>query len=186
MRVRTGLLAVAAIASLAVAAVRIAGAAHQTHTRSAFTAEVFVTSPALAAAAFRRLHTPPGYREMPCRTAQPDRRCYSRPQSLLLSDARMTRLLKNLGVKPEPLGGAGAIGCTRPKHHRPPQPAFQACNAVGVVGKERLTVSATSQLIAGPTWIHTTNHAYSGALHPSEIQVDVIGHAFHTGEIAPF
>jgi hypothetical protein len=185
MRVRTGLLAVAAIAALAVAAVRIAGAAHQTHTHSAFTAEVFMTSPALAAAAFRQLHTPPGYRETPCRTAQPDRRCYSRPLSILLSDTQMARLLKNLGVKPDPVYDTNAVGCTPPKRHVPPGLTLQVCVAHVLIGKEHIAVFATSQLVAGPTWIHTTNHANSGALHPSEIEVDVVGHPLHRGEIAP-
>jgi hypothetical protein len=136
-QVQAGLLAAAALASVAVACVRIAGAAG--HRPSALDKQVRVygTTTALAAATLAELHTPSGFQPSRCKGHEPDSKCFSRPRSIPLDHATMARLVASFGIRPYSVYRADPIACFRTKHSKKPRLTLQACHADSSCGRRK-------------------------------------------------
>jgi hypothetical protein len=174
-RVQAGVLTAAALASIAVAGVRIAGAAG--HHTSALDEETraYATATALADATLAKLRTPPEFRAAPCISPSPGVECFSRSRSMPLSHATMRRLVASFGVKRYSIDGRGPIACFRTKHFKKPRLTLQACNAEALAGDERVLLYATSLVLSGPDWVHGTTRPVPHIPHPSELEMDAIG-----------
>lgn len=176
-RVRTGLLAAAAVASIALAGVRIAGAAGRNASNANEQTDAYGTTPALAAAQLAKLRTPAGFRPNRCKAHVPDARCFGRSRSIPLDHAPMERLVASFGVRRASVFRADPVGCFHTKHFEKPRLTLQACHAEALLGDERLVIFASSWVLAGPDGVHgTTRTLPGGGLRPSEITVDVVGH----------
>jgi hypothetical protein len=180
-RVQTGLLAAAALASIAVAGVRIAGAAGHEPGGLGMQIRAYGTTPALAAAALAKLHTPSGFRPSRCIGHEPDSMCFSRSRSTPLDHATMRRLVASFGVRSYSVFGVDPIECFRTKHFKKPRLTLQACHVEVHVGDERLVLYASSLVVSGPDWVRGTTRTAPELPHPSEVMADVIGHFLHNG-----
>jgi hypothetical protein len=180
-RVRTGLLAAAALTSIALAGMWIAGAAEHKAIAVDEPTSAYGTAPALAAGSLAKLHTPPGFRPSPCKGHAPDSTCLSRSRSIPLDRAAMGRLVASFGVQRYSVLGIDPIECFRTKHFDKPRLTLQACHAEALVGKERLILFVSSLVVSGPDWVHSTTRTALNVPHPSEITVDVIGHLLPDG-----
>jgi hypothetical protein len=174
-RVQAGILAAAALASIAVAAIRIAGAAG--HRASALDEETRVNATAtpLAAAMPAKLRTPPGFRASRCISPAPDTECFSRLRSMPLSHAAMERLLASFAVKRYSVFAGDPIACFRTKHFKKPRLTLQACHAEALEGDERVVLYATSLVVSGPDWVHGATRTVPRFPRPSELEMDAIG-----------
>lgn len=174
-RVQAGLLAAAVLASIAVAGVRIAGAAG--HRASALDEEThaYATATALAAATLAKLRTPPGFRASRCISPSPGFECFSRSRSMPLSRATMGRLAASFRVKRYSVFGGDPIACFRTNHFKKPRLMLQICHAEALAGKERVVIYATSLVVSGPDWVHGTTRTLPSIPYPIELTVDAIG-----------
>lgn len=182
-RLQTGVLAVAALAALAVAGLRIGGAA-AAHRPAGLDKQVRVygTTPTLAAATLAKLRTPSGFRPSRCvYYREANSACFSRSRSIPLDDATMRRLVAALGARPYSLYGRDPTACFRARHFKTARLTFQACHGEGLIGDERLSLVARSLVASGPKGVHGTTRTVRLVPHPSEISVDVVGHFLHYG-----
>ncbi len=170
------MLAAAALASIAVAGVRIAGAAG--HHANALEEETraYATATALAAATLAKLRTPPpGFHADRCISPTPGSECFSRSRSMPLSHATMGRLVASFGVKRYSVYGGDPIACFRTKHFNKPRLTLQACHAEALAGDERVVLYATSLVVSGPYWVRGTTRTLPDVPYPSELEMDAIG-----------
>ena len=175
-RVQAGLLAAAALASMAVAGARIAGAAGHRASPLDEETRAYATATALAAATLAKLRTPPRFRASRCISPSPDSECFSRSRSMPLSHTAMRRLIASFGVKRYSVYGDGPIACFRTRHFKKPRLTLQACQVEALVGDERIVLYATSLVVSGPNWVHGTTRTVPRIPHPSELMMDVLGH----------
>jgi hypothetical protein len=112
--VRTTLLAVAALAAVALAAVRITSAAEHRTTAEPATPERKVTQ-AQAAATLAKLHAPPGFRQVtPCRFPEENQKCFWTPRALVIDVREAGRIAASEGTRA--VGLPLISGCFGPSH----------------------------------------------------------------------
>jgi hypothetical protein len=186
-RLATVLLACAALGSLAVAGLRIAGANARHLTDEDKHVRVYGTTPALAAATLASLRMPPGFRHAKCLSnEEPYWGCWSKSPSLPVDDSGMRRLVLTMGARLDPVFAAShgdeipAVHCMRFHVDRKYHLGIQSCKAEALKGDERLGIfvksfvlpsrKPTRRVIAEPTWVY-----------PTEVDVIVAGHFEHEG-----
>jgi hypothetical protein len=153
-RIATVVLACAALGSLAVAGVRIAGANARHLTYDEKHVRVYGTTPGLAAATLGSLRMPPGFRHTKCFGGQePDSGCWSKSPSLPLDESGMGRLVLAMGARPYFVfhatyhDGIPAVECSRFHVYSDYHLGIQNCQAEALKGDERLLIFAKSFLL---------------------------------------
>jgi hypothetical protein len=186
-RLATVLLACAAVGSLALAGVRIAGANDRRLADFEKHARVYGTTPALAAATLASLRMPPGYRRRTCSGyKEPEWGCWSKSPSVALDPHTMHDLILAMGARPYFIhqatygDGVPVVQCSRLRTYPNRHIVLQLCQAEALMGHERLTILAksflsqsgkpTRRVIREPTWSY-----------PTEVQIAVAGHFEHEG-----
>jgi hypothetical protein len=177
--VRAALLAVAALAALAFAAVRITSAAdHRTTEQESPKREV--TAPQ-AAATLAKLQAPPGFREIaPCRFPQQYQKCFWTPHALDVDVPEAERIAaaqhtRAVGI---PLI-SGCHGSLHPKGGI----VLRACAWNLEIGPELLAVfTNTLSMPPGPPRTRKARKALRYWRRGTEIQMVVIGHWPHGKE----
>lgn len=173
----TSLLAACALGSLALAGARIAGATERGGDYE-MSAGVQI-NPGTATATLSRLRTPSGFSRGRCSDyiEHPDA-CFSRGRSISLDKTVWSGLYAAMEVTPyvEPvLAPIGAIKCLRGRHPRRGRLTLQACEGEGLLGGERVWLSASSVLVAGSTRTYGTTRTLRGFPKPTEVRVYVLG-----------
>jgi hypothetical protein len=178
--VRTALLAVAALAALALAAVRITSAAeHKTIAVESAIPRRSAT-PAQAAATLAKLHAPPGFRQVKsCRFPDSDvaEKCFWTPRVLVLDAHTLERISASWPAR------AGVLplldSCFSPRHHRAGM-VMGHCNWELELGPELVAVSSDSVFVpAGSTRTPTAAKVLRYWRRGTEIRLAVIGHWPH-------
>jgi hypothetical protein len=178
--VRTALLAVAAVAAVGVAAVRITSAAeHRTIVVESARPEREVT-PAQAAATLAKLDTPPGFRQVrDCRFAQREftQKCFWIPHALELDAQSIGLMAAFWHVQ---AGGIPLLdGCYGP-HHWPEGMVLSHCSWELEVGRERVSASSDSLLVPpGRARTRFARKALRYWRSGTEVRLTVIGHWPH-------
>jgi hypothetical protein len=132
---------------------------------------IYTSTPAGAAAILTRLGAPPGFtRADNCHTS--DSACFVRRRSIILDDSEMIHLVMALGVAIRP----ATVMCTPVRHRVVPRLSFVACAAQATVGKELLSVSATSVVVATATGTRSSTRGFRAAPGGSTVEVTDIGH----------
>jgi hypothetical protein len=178
--VRTALLAVAALAALALAAVRITSAAdHKTIVVESAGPQRSATL-AQAAATLAKLHAPPGFRQVKsCRF--PDsavaEKCFWTPRALVLDARTLERISASWPAR------AGVVPlldfCSGPRRHRGGI-VMGHCTWELELGPELVAVSYDSVLVpAGSTRTPTAAKVLRYWRRGTEIKLAVIGHWPH-------
>jgi hypothetical protein len=177
---RTALLAVAAVAALALAAVRITSAAEHTTIVVESAEPQRSATPAQAAATLAKLHAPPGFRQVKdCRF--PDsaiaEKCFWTPRALVLDAQTLERISAAWPAR------AGVVPfldvCSSSRHHRR-RIVIGRCNWALELGPELVVVSSDSVLIpAGSTRTPTAAKVLRYWRRGTEIKLAVIGHWPH-------
>lgn len=175
-QVQIGVLAVAALAALAVAGIRIAHATHGTRERT-FHIPVMGSTPAAEAAVLKALRVPAGFRPyQPCNESA----CYVESRSLPLDTTTARDLTGAFGVKVASsfVKGSpvecGVIG-------------DRACQVEGIVKGEYVTVWVTRPAVRNPKPRTRRNRRTYGrfvTIPGTEVEVSVIGHCLHPKECA--
>jgi hypothetical protein len=176
--VRTMLLAVATLAAVAFAAVRITSAAeHRTAGAAPSTPERQVT-PAEAAATLAKLRPPPGFRQIKdCRFRETNQKCFWTPRALLIDDQTMHRVVAFEQAQPRPT--LLDSGCFAPHRWRGAL-VVRSCHAAVEFGPERITIFSES--LAAPPGrprTRTAAKAFRAWRRGTEIRMAVIGHWPH-------
>jgi hypothetical protein len=182
-RIFVVLLAVAMMASIAVAAIRISDPTGDHRDWVQKQIRVYGTTAALAAATKAKLRPPPGFKRSSHCHVDPETVCFTRGRSLLLNAPVMARLLAATG--------ATLYSTDRVKYGVPPidcvtaslrvRLSFQSCDAEGLIGQERLRVAARSTILIAHASPRPTTRSAKGFTYPSEIYVSIIGHFVHEG-----
>jgi hypothetical protein len=168
-RIRTPL-AVAASCGVAVAG---CGATHYEKILS--TGRHFSTTPGAAAALLAGLPTPPGFTRSTHCALPPvgaDTVCFTRPRSEPLDMTVMTAFLHGFGAKlqtkPFP------TSCS-PSHLAPRHLAFEACDVLGTLGPNELSLVVTSIVWVGSTSATGTTQPNAEGLSGIEVHVRDVG-----------
>jgi hypothetical protein len=179
--VRTALLAVAALAALALAAVRITGAAeHKTIVVESAEPQRSAT-PAQAAATLAKLHAPPGFGQVKsCRftdSAVIAEKCFWTPRTLVLDARALERISASWPAR------AGVLPlldfCFGPRHDRGGI-VVGHCSWELELGPELVSVSFDSVSVpAGSTRTPTATKVLRYWRRGTEIKLAVIGHWPH-------
>ncbi len=182
-RIFVALLAVAVMASIAVAAIRISDATGDHRDWVQKQVRVYGTTAALAAETRAKLKPPPGFkRSSDCHVEQATV-CFTRNKSMLLNTHVVARLLAATGATlysaDRKKNGVSPIEC-RTATLRIPL-SFQTCDAEALIGDERLTVSVHSAVLVIHGSLRPTTRSVKGLTHPAEIHVSIIGHFLHEG-----
>jgi hypothetical protein len=172
-RVQIALVATAALASLAVASVRIAHAVRSGSTHEPLT-PVYGTTPAAEAATLGALHVPPGFRRL---SACAEGACFIRRKSIALEVAPVRRLVEGLGVSLAKPTGHPPIECGMP---------FRGvCRAEGTIRTESVWVWVRPPEVKTHERRTPRNRRTFRAfrvLPGTEIEVSVLGHCLHPKE----
>jgi hypothetical protein len=182
-RISTLLLAGVAMASIAVAVVRIANATGDHRDSVQKQVRVYGTTAALAAETRRKLRPPLGFQRSSDCHVDRETVCFTRSNSLLLNVHVVGRLLAALGATlysaDRAKSGVPPIGCrTASVRFRL---SFQSCDAEALIGPERLRVSVKSAVHVVHGSLRPTTRSVKGFAYPTEIHVFVIGHFLDTG-----
>jgi hypothetical protein len=177
-RIFVVLLAVAVMASIAVAAIRISNATGDHRDSAQKQMAVFGTTAALAAEVRAKLKPPPGFkRSSGCRNER-ETVCFTRSKSILLNTHVVAGLLAATGATlysaEREKYGVSPIDC-RTATLRIPL-SFQGCDAEGMIGDERLAVSVNSAVVVVHGSPRPTTRVVKGSTHPTELHVSVVGH----------
>ncbi len=173
--VRATLLTVAALAALALAAVRITSAAeHRTIEREPESPHREVT-PAQAAVTLSKLRAPPGFRRItPCRFPEQYQECFWTPRALNIDVAEAEWIAAAEGTRAVGLPGiSGCFGSTRPKGGV----VLGACAWSMEIGPELVDVFTNSLSI--PTGLPRTQRARKALRYwrpGTEVRMAVLGH----------
>lgn len=186
-RVRTRifvvLLAGAAIASIAVATIRISGATADHPDWVQKQIRVYGTTAALAAETRAKLKPPPGFKRSSDCPVDPETVCFVRNESRLLDPPLMQRYLAAIGATLSSTdrvqSGVPPIVCRTASLRV--RLSFQGCDAEATIGHERLMVSAHSAILVAHGSVRPTRRSPKGFAFPAEIHVNVIGHFLHQG-----
>jgi hypothetical protein len=177
---RTALLAVAALAALALAAVRITSAAEQKNIAVESAGPRRNATPAQAAATLSRLHAPPGFRQVKnCRfpVSAAAEKCFWTPRALVLDTQTLERISASWPAR------AGVVtlldGCFGSRLHKGGI-VMGHCTWALELGPELVAVSSDSVLvppgsIRTPTAAKVLRYWRRG----TEIKLAVIGHWPH-------
>jgi len=172
-RVQVGLLATAALASLAAAGTRIAHAVRGGSTRQ-FQIPVYGTTPAAEAATLRAVRVPLGFRRVRCAT---EGACFYRREPVALAVAPVRHLAKDLGVSLAPPAGHPAVECGLI--------GGRVCRAEATIGSESVWVWVDHPEVR----THERRTPRNGrtfrafrSLPGIEVEVSVIGHCLHPRE----
>jgi hypothetical protein len=178
--VRTALLAVAALAALALAAVRITHAAEQKPIAVEQARPERSATPAQAAATLAKLHAPPGFRQVKsCRFpfGTGAEKCFWTPRALVLNAKTLERISASWPAR----AGVDPLldFCSAP-HHHPAGIVMGHCNWELELGPELVAVSSDSVLVPTrsartPTAAKVLRYWRRG----TEITLGVIGHWPH-------
>ena len=172
-RVQIGLLATAALASLAAVSVRIAHAVRGGSTRQ-LQIPVYGTTPSAGAATLRALRVPPGFRRVHCVT---EGACFYRREPFVLAVAPVRHLAEDLGVRLARPAGHPAVECGLI--------GGRVCRVEATIGPESVWVWVDHPEIL--THERRTQHnrrtfrAFTVSLG-IELEVSVIGHCLHPKE----
>jgi hypothetical protein len=168
---RIGLLAVAALASLAVAGLRIAHAARSSPPAPQY--PVYGSSPSAEAAIFKSLHVPPGFRPFhPCVLGE----CFILRRSLPLDVGTARHVVEDLGVK------AASTFVGHPPVDCGVLAARRVCQAEGIVRGEYVTVSVDQPEVSNPkrrTPRNRRTYQRFVVIPGTEVEVSVTGHCLH-------
>jgi hypothetical protein len=182
-RAQTALLAAAALASVAIAGVRITSAAEGRQGNDE-QARPYLPTPAQAAATLRAFKAPPGFHPVRCSIdPEPQGACFARSPSIMLDEATMSKLFAEVGIRPYPVyhgpGGevAPPIMCFPSHYWKRFGLTLERCQGEGTFRRERLIVFGNS-LLAGPRASPKPStrslHLSLGYLsHPTELDVEV-------------
>jgi hypothetical protein len=186
-RLKIILLGVAAVASVAVAGVRIAHALETRSTRE-WRIPFYGDTPAEVASVVARLHTPPGFREVRCAVPS-ENACFRSRTPFVDAVKSARRLVEQLGVPLETLAGKAEIGCD----------TFLpgTCLAYGTIGRDVVMVWVRQPEVVTehpttaryrrefrrilhkppPTEVHRS-HRVPG----TEVEVGINGHCLHLAQ----
>jgi hypothetical protein len=175
--VRTALLAVAALAALALAAVRITSAAEHKIIVAESAGPERSATPAQAAATLAKLHAPPGFRQVKScrfRDSAVAEKCFWTPRALVLDAQTLERISASWPAR------AGVVPlldfCSGPRHIREGI-VMAHCNWELELGPERVSVASDSVLVpAGSTRMPTAAKVLRYWRRGTEIKLVVIGH----------
>jgi hypothetical protein len=179
--VRTALLAVAALAALALAAVRITSAAERRAIVVESAEPQRSATPAQAAATLAKLKAPAGFRQVKsCRFPNPvvvAEKCFWAPRALVLDTQTLERISASWPAR------AGVVPfldfCFGPRHHRGGIVAGH-CTWELELGPELVAVSSDSVFVpAGSTRTPTAKKWLRYWRRGTEIKLAVIGHWPH-------
>jgi hypothetical protein len=186
-RLAAVVLTCAALGSLALAGVRIAGANARHPSDYEKHLRIYGTTPALAVKTLASLHVPTGFRDVPCLGNQePGRACWSKTPSLPLGHGEMWRLMRTMGVHPYSAyeatyhDGFPVVSCMRYHVARKYRLGIQNCRAEALKGNERVLIFATSLVLPS---LEPTRRVISasGWRYPTEVEIYVVGHFEHEG-----
>jgi hypothetical protein len=172
--VRTALLAVAALAAVAFAAVRITNA-HTTIEREPEPPHREVT-PAQAAATLAKLHAPPGFRQVTCHFADREfaQKCYLNPHALVLNTKTLLRLS---ATWPARAGVVELLDFCGGPHHWKYGLALRHCSWHLEVGIELVGVSSNSLRVPpGRAQTQFGRKVLRSWRRGTEIELTVAGH----------
>ncbi len=173
-QVQIVVLAVAALASLAVAGARIAHALHGKPTRT-FQIPVMGSSAAAEAATLRALRTPPRFRRFyPCT----DGVCFILPRSLPLKTATASHIAEAFGVKIASSFVKGSpVECGLLGR--------RVCQVEGIVKGEYMTVWVQRPEVRNPkprTRRNRRTYERFVVIPGTEVEISVVGHCIHPKE----
>jgi hypothetical protein len=173
---RTALLAVAALAAVGFAAVRITHAAEHRTIAVEPESPHREVAPAQAAATLAKLNTPPGFRQVrDCRFAERDsaQKCFWTPRALAIDVTAANRMAAFWRVR---AGGIpGLDGCFAP-HHWKGGMVLRHCNWELEVGPELVSVLSDSLLVPhGGARAHFARKALRYWRSGTEVRPRVIG-----------
>ena len=177
LTIRTTLVAVAALAAIAFAAVRITRAAEHRTTAETATPQREVT-PAQAAATLSKLRPPPGFRPItPCRFPERNQECFWTPRALNIYLAEAERIAAAEGTRAVGLPGiSGCFGSTHPKGGV----VLRACAWNLEIGPELVDVFTNSLSIPpGPPRTQRARKALRYWRPGTEVRMAVVGHWAH-------
>ena len=169
-QLQIGLLAVAALASLAVAGLRIAHAARSSPPAPQY--PMYGSSPSAEAAIFKSLHVPPGFRPFhPCVLGE----CFTLRQSLPLEVAMVRHIAEDFGVTIASSFVKGSpVECGLLVR--------RICQVEGVVRGEYVTVSVDHPEVRNPkrrTRRNRRTYQRFVVIPGTEVKVSVTGHCLH-------
>jgi hypothetical protein len=175
------LLSLAAVATIAVATIRISDATGDRHESVQASTSAPRANP-LAAETLAKLESPPGFKRS-SHCFLEETACLTRNRSILLNTHVVARLLTATG--------ATLYSAEREKYGLPPIAcrtatlriplSFQECDADAMIGDERLTVSVISAVRVTHGSPQPTTRSLKGYAHPLEIYVHDLGHELHEG-----
>jgi len=174
---RTTFLALAALAAVALAAVRITNAAEHKTIVTEPAAPTREVTAAQAAATLAKLRPPPGFRQVKqCRFPDRDftQKCFWTPHALVIDAHAVSRMAAFWRSR---AGGIPLLeGCSGPHHWRGGL-VLRHCNWGLELGPERVGVSSDSLLAPpGPPRTRTATKALRYWRRGTEIRMTVIGH----------
>jgi hypothetical protein len=182
-RIFVVLLAVAVMASIAVAAIRISDASGDHPDSVQKQISVYGTTAALAAETRAKLKSPPGFKRSSDCSVAPETVCFVRDESRLLDPLVMERYIADIGATlystDRVHSGVPPIVCRTASLRV--RLSFQGCDAEATIGHERLMVSAHSAILVAHGSLRPTRRPPKGFAFPAEIHVYVIGHFLHDG-----